>query len=270
MARERSVAPARPRRRPTLLVSVMLPIALMAAVVAVAAAVVATGGGRRAANKELDARAATVKKAWDAAGRPSRDAPLAALGKRLNAHLRLTRGSKLAAGVTSGDTRAYAFPAHGKRTLHVALTVKQSKDALSSGLSAGIVIALAGLAVLLFLGSAIVRALAGGPLRALAATIQRLNAGDHAARAELKGSDEVRAVADAFNHVAERSAQMHAAAGTDTVTGLPTADGVRETVEVEIKRAARDMIPMALVLVDLDNFKAVNDAHGKQAGDQVL
>src|SRR5436190_5130200 len=124
MAPERSAAPARLRRRPTLLVGVLLPLALIAAIVAIGAATVATSGGRRAANKELDARAATVKKAWDAAGQPSRARDLQALGKRLGAQLRLTRGTKPSGGVTSGNARAYAFAAHGKRTLHVALAVK--------------------------------------------------------------------------------------------------------------------------------------------------
>ncbi|MFL5894116.1 MAG: EAL domain-containing protein [Thermoleophilaceae bacterium] len=248
----------------------VLPLGLIAVVIAVAASVVATSGGRRAANKELDARGATVKKAWDAAGRPSRPADLKVLGRRLNAQLRLVPGRKPAPAKTAGDVRTYAFAAHGKRTLRVALPTKGSKDALSSGQIAGVIAGLAGVLLLIVLGSALLRALAIAPLRGLAGAIQRVQRGDHSARAPVKGAGEVRAVADAFNHVAARSAELDLAVGTDPVTGLPTSDRVVATLDVELKRAAREMVPMALVLVDMDNFKALNDAHGKQVGERVL
>src|SRR5437764_15289407 len=108
MAPERSASPTRLKGAP-LVAGVLIPLAIVAAAIAVAVAVVATGGGRRATNTELDARAATVKKAWDAVGRPSSTAQLDRLGKRLNAKLKVVPGGKRAAGVTRGDVRSYAF-----------------------------------------------------------------------------------------------------------------------------------------------------------------
>jgi diguanylate cyclase (GGDEF)-like protein len=252
------------------MVSVVVPLALLAAAVTVVVALIATSAGRRAADKELDARAATVKKAWDGAGRPAGESDLARLGRRLNADLSVLRGSRPQPAATSGNVRSYAFATRQRRTLRVGLPVTQSADALSKGLAAAIVAGLAGMILLMALGSTLLRAAAVAPLRALGAAIGRVRGGDHGARAQVTGSREVRAAAEAFNEVAQRAAELEHAAGTDTVTGLLGGARVQQALEVEVKRAEREMVPMVLVLIDIDNFKAVNEAHGQQAGDQLL
>src|SRR6476646_7565592 len=137
MALRRSAAPARSGR--PLVVSVVLPAALISLVLAGAVAVLVAGSAKRAAEKEINARAATVKKAWDGAGRPARAPELTRLGKRLNAQLRVVRGSHPQAGTTSGDLRHYAFATRNRETLRVALSTTQSSDALSKGLIAGLI-----------------------------------------------------------------------------------------------------------------------------------
>ena len=57
---------------------------------------------------------------------------------------------------------------------------------------------------------------------------------------------------------------------TDELTGLPNRRGWNEALERELARAQRHDEPMCLALLDLDNFKAFNDAHGHQAGDALL
>lgn len=56
----------------------------------------------------------------------------------------------------------------------------------------------------------------------------------------------------------------------DTLTGLANRERVREHLLNEIARARRSGTSVALLFLDLDHFKAVNDAHGHQAGDDVL
>src|SRR5690242_12266524 len=90
MAPPRSVARARLGR--SLVTSVVVPVAVLGVVVAVVAALLASGGATRAAERQLDARAATVNKAWDAAGRPTSGTKLDDLSARLNANLRVLRG----------------------------------------------------------------------------------------------------------------------------------------------------------------------------------
>ena len=57
---------------------------------------------------------------------------------------------------------------------------------------------------------------------------------------------------------------------TDGLTGLTNYRGFQMTVGKEIERAARFSRPLALLLLDLDHFKLVNDVWGHQRGDEVL
>lgn len=248
----------------------MLPVALLAALLAVGVALLVAGGGRRAASKELDARAATVKKSWDAVGRPTAQADLQRLGKRLGAQLRVVNGRHPQPGTTRGDVRRYAFATRNKKTLQITLGTHASSDAISQGLLAGLIVGIAGALLLAALLAALLRATAVAPLRALVRTLGRLREGAHDARAPVAGAREVREAANAFNVVADRAAELDRRAGTDILTGLPTGPRVRQAIAVEIKRAEREMAPMALVLFDIDDLKKLNDAHGKQAGDALL
>jgi diguanylate cyclase (GGDEF)-like protein len=59
-------------------------------------------------------------------------------------------------------------------------------------------------------------------------------------------------------------------ARTDPLTGLLNRRGFDEALEREHSRQRRGGPAMALLLVDIDHFKAVNDSRGHQAGDSVL
>ena len=56
----------------------------------------------------------------------------------------------------------------------------------------------------------------------------------------------------------------------DALTGLPNRRAFEERLPTELARAARSERPLALVLLDLDGFKGVNDRLGHPAGDDVL
>ncbi|HWT22438.1 MAG TPA: diguanylate cyclase, partial [Solirubrobacteraceae bacterium] len=60
------------------------------------------------------------------------------------------------------------------------------------------------------------------------------------------------------------------AASTDALTGLLNHGAFQLRVREEIARAARDSQPLSCVLVDLDDFKRVNDELGHLAGDAIL
>jgi diguanylate cyclase (GGDEF)-like protein/putative nucleotidyltransferase with HDIG domain len=69
---------------------------------------------------------------------------------------------------------------------------------------------------------------------------------------------------------AEAQRRLRALAATDPLTGLANHRAFQERLADEVARARRYGFPLSLVLLDLDHFKRVNDAHGHQAGDAVL
>ncbi|MEQ4720446.1 GGDEF domain-containing protein [Nonomuraea sp. B19D2] len=65
-------------------------------------------------------------------------------------------------------------------------------------------------------------------------------------------------------------AQLQAAARTDAKTGLLNAAAWQREADTEIVRARRTGGTLAVLIIDIDHFKRVNDAYGHLVGDQVL
>ncbi|MBC7662393.1 MAG: diguanylate cyclase, partial [Caulobacter sp.] len=78
----------------------------------------------------------------------------------------------------------------------------------------------------------------------------------------------------AFGHdVSERrefEARLRAMALSDGLTGLANRRGFMEALEKAVSRHARGGPPMALLFLDLDGFKEINDVHGHHIGDLAL
>jgi diguanylate cyclase (GGDEF)-like protein len=71
--------------------------------------------------------------------------------------------------------------------------------------------------------------------------------------------------------VSDREASRHMAeARIDPLTGVNNRRSFIEQGERIVLRCVQDKRPVALLLCDLDHFKAVNDEHGHAAGDRVL
>jgi diguanylate cyclase (GGDEF)-like protein len=64
--------------------------------------------------------------------------------------------------------------------------------------------------------------------------------------------------------------RARAEARTDPLTGLLNRRGMFRRLEEEIERARRQNAPLACLLIDVDDFKPINDIHGHRAGDRVL
>ena len=64
--------------------------------------------------------------------------------------------------------------------------------------------------------------------------------------------------------------RARAEAGTDPVAGCMNHRAMRRRLDEEIDRATRVGSPLSCLLIDLDDFKLVNDRHGHQAGDATL
>ena len=59
-------------------------------------------------------------------------------------------------------------------------------------------------------------------------------------------------------------------AATDPLTKLPNARSVQEALIRMVAQAQRTHTPLSALVIDLDHFKALNDRHGHQVGDEVL
>jgi diguanylate cyclase (GGDEF)-like protein len=69
----------------------------------------------------------------------------------------------------------------------------------------------------------------------------------------------------------ERTEYRHkTAALVDPLTGISNRRAFLQDSEVRLKRQASDPRPMAVMLLDLDNFKSINDRFGHAVGDRVL
>jgi diguanylate cyclase (GGDEF)-like protein len=65
-------------------------------------------------------------------------------------------------------------------------------------------------------------------------------------------------------------AELERQAHIDYLTGLANRGRFMELAEAEEARAARYGNPFAVLLLDVDHFKSINDRHGHKAGDAVL
>ena len=92
-----------------------------------------------------------------------------------------------------------------------------------------------------------------------------------------RGRADARRIEERESEVRRVNASLQAA--NERLSSLATMDGLTEVLnhrafqdrlEEEIARAHRSGLPLSVVLLDVDRFKAFNDDHGHQAGDAVL
>jgi diguanylate cyclase (GGDEF)-like protein len=86
------------------------------------------------------------------------------------------------------------------------------------------------------------------------------------------GESSVELASTLVNQTATALALVHARteAGTDPVAGCMNHRAMRRRLDEEIDRAIRTGSPLSCLLIDLDNFKLINDRHGHHAGDAIL
>lgn len=140
------------------------------------------------------------------------------------------------------------------------------------------ILALGGVAVLL---AALVARVVTGRLRAMVQEVERFST-EHVVR-ELPSTrkDEIGLLARSLNRMQvtlvetmrELNESRHALkhlAQHDVLTGLPNRALFNDRLQQAVAQARREQLRMALLFVDLDGFKVVNDTHGHHVGDLLL
>lgn len=112
------------------------------------------------------------------------------------------------------------------------------------------------------------------PLRQLIIAVGEIGRGNLMPEISLSSKDELGQLALSFQEMAgnlEKSRlKIERLAYHDSLTGLPNRFQAHEALQHMISHARRENGKMAVLFLDLDNFKRVNDTLGHQVGDQLL
>lgn len=112
------------------------------------------------------------------------------------------------------------------------------------------------------------------PISNLIGNVQHCIEGDLDTTINERGVKEVHLLAHAFNLMARtlrrNMGELQRLSSLDGLTGIANRRAFDQRIEEEWTRALRNRKPLALLILDIDNFKQYNDTLGHQAGDHCL
>jgi len=112
------------------------------------------------------------------------------------------------------------------------------------------------------------------PVAQLAKAARRIEAGDYRDEVDAAHQDELGDLAGVFNSmqlgIARREEQIAYQAFHDTLTGLPNRASLQKRLAESLDRARQLREPLALMMLDIDRFKEINDTMGHATGDMLL
>lgn len=120
-----------------------------------------------------------------------------------------------------------------------------------------------------------------GPLRAMAHAVTLFSREQKVSQLGYRRDDELGQLARSLNEmqttivanmaeINESRRTLRHLAQHDALTGLPNRTLCDDRVQQALSQAKRDMGRLALIFVDLDDFKSINDTYGHHAGDLLL
>nr|WP_050416769.1 diguanylate cyclase [Azoarcus sp. CIB] len=98
----------------------------------------------------------------------------------------------------------------------------------------------------------------------------RLKAGQRVVRLQQEVEREHEEIRHFASQLAVTNRRLHEAALTDALTGFPNRRYAIDRIQQEWSAAQRWGRPLSCMIIDLDNFKQINDTYGHDVGDEVL
>jgi diguanylate cyclase (GGDEF)-like protein len=112
------------------------------------------------------------------------------------------------------------------------------------------------------------------PIDQLTKLSKKVAGGDLTVKMPVQGADELAELSDAFNAMTHtldmQRGKLESMANKDALTGLPNRRRFEEHLVTSIKTCKRTNQPIALLYIDLDQFKDTNDTFGHPAGDKLI
>lgn len=157
--------------------------------------------------------------------------------------------------------------------LYIRFSIRELNDAFLSSLQLGITIGLSSMLIIafvsLFMGTILTRR-----LKSLTEHARKMASGDLDHRVDISGNDEIAELGDTLNTMTYKLgssfSQMEHMAYHDGLTGLANRHELHKRLNTALKSARRFDQLHALLYLDLDQFKVVNDTCGHDAGDALL
>jgi len=172
--------------------------------------------------------------------------------------------------------------AAGEERIILGLSVPRSKVLAQSDQLGKVVLQIVfALCVACVVLAAVVARLVTRPINSISRAVQRFAADQHTEKLDVNRNDEIGVLAQSFakmqdqitgqmKALAQSHKEMELLARHDPMTGLPNRRYFQERLDDALARAQRNGGHFAILFIDVDKFKSINDQFGHDAGDEVL